>query len=73
MSPPSAHLNLGPACPVLAGEVLPLEVQDRHQPGVELGAAGGRPLDPGDLGHVGLGEVPLADGTLAQPPGEIIR
>lgn len=71
----AAHLNLGAVGPVLAGVLRPLVVPDLHQPGVELGAAhpAPHPPRPRDLGHVGLGEVLLGNGSLPQPPGEIIR
>ena len=68
------HLNLGAVCPVLAGVLRPLVVPDLHQPRVELGAADPALLPrPRDLGNVGLGQVFLGNGSLPQPPREIIR
>ena len=71
----AAHLNLGAVGPVLAGVLRPLVIPDLHQPRVELGAGDPALLPPRtrDLGNVGLGEVFLGNGSLSQPPGEIIR
>ena len=69
------HLNLGAVDPVLAGVLRPLVVPDLHQRGVELGAADPalHPPRPRDLGNVRFGEVFLGNGSLSQPPREIIR